>query len=122
VRIDLGLLRYGVEFTDNTYPEEAGLEEHAINFNKGCYLGQEVVVKMRSRGHPSRKVVRVSAAGTLQAGAALCNAAGEPTGTVLSAAPSRATSGLTVAFASVRLADAAPGTVLGADSLECKVF
>lgn len=53
VRIEAGIPRYGTELTDAVIPLEAELE-HAIDFEKGCYIGQEIVARMKYRGHPNR--------------------------------------------------------------------
>jgi aminomethyltransferase len=45
--------RYGVDITDTTLPQETQLT-HALHFQKGCYLGQEIVERIRSRGHVNR--------------------------------------------------------------------
>lgn len=50
VRLEHGTPRYGVDFTESHIAQETGLA-HALNFNKGCYLGQEIVERVRSRGH-----------------------------------------------------------------------
>ena len=43
----------GAELTDSVIPLEAELA-HAIDFEKGCYIGQEIVARMKYRGHPNR--------------------------------------------------------------------
>ena len=53
LRIEAGIPRYGAELTDAVIPLEAELE-HAIDFEKGCYIGQEIVARMKYRGHPNR--------------------------------------------------------------------
>lgn len=53
LRIEAGVPRYGAELTDSVIPLEAELE-HAIAFEKGCYIGQEIVARMKYRGHPNR--------------------------------------------------------------------
>lgn len=53
LRIEAGVPRYGAELTDSVIPLEAELE-HAIDFEKGCYIGQEIVARMKYRGHPNR--------------------------------------------------------------------
>lgn len=53
LRIEAGTPRYGTELTDTVIPLEAELE-YAINFEKGCYIGQEIVARMKYRGHPNR--------------------------------------------------------------------
>jgi tRNA-modifying protein YgfZ len=46
--------RFGRELDDRVMPAEAGLEERAISFTKGCYPGQEPVARLHYRGHPNR--------------------------------------------------------------------
>ncbi len=46
--------RWGHELDDRVLPAEAGLEERAISFTKGCYPGQEPVARLHYRGHPNR--------------------------------------------------------------------
>ena len=53
LRIEAGIPRYGAELTDSVIPLEAELER-AIDFEKGCYIGQEIVARMKYRGHPNR--------------------------------------------------------------------
>src|SRR5262250_2193789 len=59
LRIEAGIPRYGADFAEDTLPLEAGLL-NAISFNKGCYPGQEIVERARSRGHVNWKLVGVS--------------------------------------------------------------
>ncbi len=58
LRIEAGIPRYGPDFGEDTLPFEAGLW-NAISFNKGCYVGQEIVERARSRGHVNWKLVGV---------------------------------------------------------------
>jgi aminomethyltransferase len=53
--------RFGRELDDRVLPAEAGLDERAISFTKGCYPGQEPVARLHYRGHPNRglRVLRV---------------------------------------------------------------
>ena len=53
LRIEAGIPRYGAELNDSVFPGEAELEQ-AISFEKGCYIGQEIVARMKYRGHPNR--------------------------------------------------------------------
>lgn len=55
VRVEAGVPRYGTDFDENNLLLEVGLD-NAVSFNKGCYLGQEVVERIRSRGHVNRKL------------------------------------------------------------------
>jgi folate-binding protein YgfZ len=54
VRIENGRPRYGLDMTDENLPGEVGLEQRAVSFTKGCYVGQEPVARMHYRGHPNR--------------------------------------------------------------------
>ncbi len=56
LRIEAGIPRYGDDFGEDTLPLEAGLL-NALSFNKGCYIGQEIVERARSRGHVNWKLV-----------------------------------------------------------------
>jgi folate-binding protein YgfZ len=55
LRIEAGLPLYGVDFGEDTLLLEVGLE-NSYSYTKGCYLGQEVVERIRSRGHVNRKL------------------------------------------------------------------
>jgi folate-binding protein YgfZ len=54
---------WGKELSEDTLPAEAGLDRFAVDFHKGCYMGQEVVSRIRSVGRVNRKLVRWVAAG-----------------------------------------------------------
>lgn len=56
VRIEHGKPRYGADITTLNLAAETGLA-HALHFQKGCYLGQEIVERVRSRGHVNRVLV-----------------------------------------------------------------
>jgi len=59
VRIESGRPRFGVDMDGDTIPLEAGIEDRAISRSKGCYVGQEVIVRVQDRGHGrvARKLV-----------------------------------------------------------------
>jgi folate-binding protein YgfZ len=50
-RIEQGIPRWGAELDENTIPVEAGLDATAIDYHKGCYIGQEVISRIKSIGH-----------------------------------------------------------------------
>ena len=54
LRVELGRPRYGVDLDDSVIPQEAGLNERAVSFTKGCYVGQETVARLHYRGKPNR--------------------------------------------------------------------
>lgn len=55
-RVEAGVPRFGREFGPDSMPAEAGLEQRAISFSKGCYPGQEPVARLHYRGHANRGV------------------------------------------------------------------
>ena len=63
VRIEHGRPRYGMDLDDTVIPQEAGLNERAVSFTKGCYVGQETVARLHYRGKPNRHLrgLRLSA-------------------------------------------------------------
>jgi folate-binding protein YgfZ len=54
VRVESGRPRYGIDLDDRTIPQEAGLNDRAVSFTKGCYVGQETVARLHWRGKPNR--------------------------------------------------------------------
>ena len=62
-RIRNGVPRWGAELTPDTLPAEAGLDATAIDFHKGCYIGQEVISRIKSVGRVNRKLVRMRVSG-----------------------------------------------------------
>jgi folate-binding protein YgfZ len=75
LRIEAGIPRFGADMDAETIPLEAGIESRAISFTKGCYVGQEVIIRVLHRGHGkvARKLVglTVQDGGTVAAGAAV---------------------------------------------------
>ena len=63
VRLENGRPRYGDDFSEKTLPQETGLM-HALHFQKGCYIGQEIVERVRSRALLHRGLGHVRMAGT----------------------------------------------------------
>jgi folate-binding protein YgfZ len=85
LRIEAGIPLFGRDMTDETMPMEANLE-HAISYTKGCYIGQEVVARLESRGHVNRKLVGLLLRGTeLPAAGAAIVTAGREVGWITSA-------------------------------------
>jgi folate-binding protein YgfZ len=54
LRVELGVPCYGVDLDESVIPQEAGLNERAVSFTKGCYVGQETVARLYYRGKPNR--------------------------------------------------------------------
>ena len=132
-RIVAGVPRWGAELDENTMPAEAGIEERAVSYAKGCYIGQEIVSRVKSVGHVNRQLrgLRATdssplfAAMTLHVPAADDGQPGKEVGRVTSAAASAGHGGAQfVALGYVRREFAVPGTVLDArspDTSPCQV-
>jgi folate-binding protein YgfZ len=54
LRVESGRPRYGIDLDEDTIPQEAGLNERAVSFTKGCYVGQETVARLHYKGKPNR--------------------------------------------------------------------
>ncbi|HEY2571092.1 MAG TPA: folate-binding protein [Solirubrobacteraceae bacterium] len=63
LRVESGRPRFGVDVDESTIPQEAGLNERAVSFTKGCYVGQETVARLHYKGKPNRHLrgLRLSA-------------------------------------------------------------
>lgn len=111
LRIEAGIPRYGPDLGEDTLPLEAGLF-NALSFTKGCYIGQEIVERARSRGHVNWKLVGlvVEAGAAPERGEKLLSA-DKGVGEVTSACVSP-TLGKTIALAYARREVSEPGTRL----------
>jgi folate-binding protein YgfZ len=56
MRIEQGLPRWGRELTDEIIPIEANLEQRTIDYQKGCYIGQEVISRMKISGQTNKRL------------------------------------------------------------------
>jgi folate-binding protein YgfZ len=89
VRVEHGRPRYGVDMDEGTIPQEAGLNERAVSFTKGCYVGQETVARLYYKGKPNRLLRGLRLSEPLPAGMAL-RLGEKPVGRLSSAALSPA--------------------------------
>jgi folate-binding protein YgfZ len=97
LRIEAGTPRYGREIDDRVLPAEAGLDERAISFSKGCYPGQEPVARQHFRGKVNRRLRVLEVEGDTPEPEAPVMHDGKDVGRVTSAVPG-------VALAYVRVA------------------
>jgi folate-binding protein YgfZ len=67
-RVEGGIPEFGAELNEDTFPAEAGLEQRAVSFEKGCYVGQETVARMHYKGKPNRHLRLLSADAPLTPG------------------------------------------------------
>ncbi len=77
LRIEAGTPRFGAEMDGDTMPAEAGIVEAAVNFEKGCYIGQETVARLHYRGKPNRHLRGLRLSAPAAPGSALALALGE---------------------------------------------
>lgn len=87
LRIEGGVPAWGAELDENTIPVEAGLDRSAIDYHKGCYIGQEVISRLKSVGHVNRQLrgLVAEAGAELRAGMLLTSPDGHAAGKVTSA-------------------------------------
>ena len=71
VRVEHGRPRYGVDLDDSVIPQEAALNERAVSFTKGCYVGQETVARLFYKGKPNRHLRGLRLSGPAAPGAEL---------------------------------------------------
>lgn len=122
LRLERGVPEFGADFGEATYPQEAGLERIAVSFQKGCYLGQEVVCMLELRGHVKRRLASlVFGVGALPAaGDIVVDESGAESGEVTSACDSP-TLGRPVALAMLKRAAAETGHRVVVGSLRGEV-
>lgn len=112
LRIEAGYPLFGVDMTEDTIPLEAGIESRAISFSKGCYVGQEVIIRVLHRGHGrvAKRLVPLRLDGPPAAGGAKLFAAEREVGFVTSSAVSPPQG--TIALGYVHRDFVEPGTAL----------
>lgn len=125
-RIEAGTPIYNIDFGPNSLPHETGIIRQRVSFTKGCYLGQEIVARMESRGHSKGRITALrfdqtqshTPAGDPRlpvAGAHIWSAAApdaDPVGAITSSTLSPMLGGEPIAFAMLKHDQAAAGNVL----------
>jgi folate-binding protein YgfZ len=120
VRIEHGRPRYGEEIAERYLVQETG-QLHAVNFNKGCYLGQEIVERVRSRAQIHRVLRRleIDTGDVPSAGTKL--KAGDADAAEIASAAFSPGLGKIAALAYVRVQYAEPGTELSLDGIRARL-
>jgi tRNA-modifying protein YgfZ len=90
LRVERGRPRYGVDLDDSVIPQEAGLNERAVSFTKGCYVGQETVARLFYRGKPNRQLRGLRLSGPSHPGDELSSSDGRVVGQLTSVVESPA--------------------------------
>src|ERR1039457_4391753 len=63
LRIEAGVPKWGADMDETSILNEAGLEARAISYDKGCYIGQETIARIKTYGHVNRRLVQIALAG-----------------------------------------------------------
>jgi folate-binding protein YgfZ len=119
-RIAAGIPRFGVDIRDKDLPQETA-QDRALNFNKGCYLGQEIVERIHARGAVHRTLAGFAVTQGAPAAGAKITVGGKEVGQVTSVAQLPSGSHRTLALGYVRREAAAPGTEVEIEGAKARV-
>jgi len=117
-RIANGIPQYGQDIRERDLPQETG-QMHALNFSKGCYVGQEIVERIRSRGAVHRHFTGFQTEGPAPAPGTKLQANGKDVGEITSVAA--LPTGRTVALGYVRKEAGSPGTVITSGDTKVRI-
>ncbi len=121
IRLERAIPRWGAELTPTTLPPEAGPRMlAAISYTKGCYVGQEVIARLKSVGHVNRSLVLLVSTADAPPASAKLQREGKEVGTVTSSGYSPAF-GAGIALAYLQRQFIADGTVVEADGIKLTV-
>jgi folate-binding protein YgfZ len=122
VRLESGIAWFGHDYDDKQIPHEAGLEHSHISYEKGCYTGQEIVERVRSRGHANRRLAELRfPVDEAAAPETKLLFAGNEIGSVTSSAFSPIL-GQPIGLGYVRREHSAPGTQLNASGIPAEII
>jgi len=112
LRIEAGIARYGVDIDESTIVTETNLDD-AVSFTKGCYVGQEIIVRIKHRGHVAKKITGLTfdQPVEVQNGAKILSVDGKEIGRITSATFSPGLN-QTIALGYVKYDYLTPGTEL----------
>lgn len=121
-RIEAGTPLYNIDFGPESLPAESGVLADRVSFTKGCYLGQEIVARMHSRGHPKQCLVAIRLDRVINdatgepslpnGGAAVLDSSGAPIGAVTSSTVAPMLGATPVCFAQVKWEQSKAGAEL----------
>ena len=112
LRIEAGIPRHGQDMDETNVVLEANLDD-AISYTKGCYLGQEIIIRIKHRGHVAKKLTGLTFEKSVEAGTAITSDDGKEIGRVTSATYSPKLES-PIALGYVRHEYLAPGTTVKA--------
>jgi folate-binding protein YgfZ len=111
LRLEQALPWFGYDFGEKQIPHEAGLQDSHISYTKGCYTGQEIVERVRSRGQVNRRRVLLKFAGAeLPRAGETLTAAEKEVGSVTSASPLPSINNSSIGMGYLRKESATPGS------------
>jgi folate-binding protein YgfZ len=115
LRIEAGIARFGIDMDESNVIPEINLDD-AVSYAKGCYVGQEIIVRIKHRGHPAKKLtgLRFETDQPIAAGAIIKSTEGNEIGRVTSAAVSPKAGSIGLGY--VRYEFLEPGTKVLVDN------
>lgn len=121
LRIEAGIARYGVDVDETNVVTEGNFDD-AVSYTKGCYIGQEIIARIKYRGHVAKKLtgLKFEAITDVAAGAPVSSTEGKEIGTVTSVAFSPALE-RTIALALIKYDFLAAGTNVRVGDSEAEV-
>src|SRR5206468_6232315 len=125
LRLEAGIARYGVDMDESNVVTETGLDD-AVSFTKGCYIGQEIIARIKYRGHVAKRLSGLMFDGptAIERGAKIKSSDDMEIGRITSVTVSPRL-GRTIALSYVKYDYLAPGTEVrvgaGADEFPAKV-
>jgi folate-binding protein YgfZ len=119
LRIEAGIPRYGQDMDESNVVLETNLDD-AISYTKGCYVGQEIIIRIKHRGHVAKKLTGVTFEQSVENGAAITAPDGKEIGRVTSVTYSPKLD-TPIALGYVRYEYLAPGTPVKAGDVSGKV-
>ena len=122
-RIEAGYPIFGVDMKEDTIPLEAGIEDRAISTSKGCYVGQEVIIRILHRGHGrvAKHLVGLAIDGPVPPAGAPVVAADREVGRVTSAATSPRGGTLALAYVHRDFSATGTGLIVGEERSSARV-
>lgn len=121
LRIEAGIARYGRDMDESNVVTETNLDD-AVSFTKGCYVGQEIIIRIKHRGHVAKKLtgIRVQTDQTIEPGSAIRSTDDKEIGRVTSATFSPRL-GTTIGLGYVRYEHLTPGTPVVVDGVSATI-
>ena len=121
LRIEAGIARYGIDMDETNVVTETNLDD-AVSFTKGCYIGQEIIARIKYRGHVAKKIAGLICEGevSLESGAKIFSSDDKEIGRVTSVAFSPRLA-RTIALGYVKYDYLEPGTSVNVFASESKL-